>query len=309
MFFVKAELAPFWHLFSSRRGPMHPVLSYRGAVITKKPYKAGTLFHYRILIKNRDVRSGLSGLVLFCRSCLAFLSQIKARPGQARPDQAGQAEAALRVLRTTEGVVSARALTQTEQQALLEPWLGPDIPVETLPVPQLIEVIEGPGGYDVAGLRLRLSAEVAGAGVDDHTRWRRPLVRAAASLRLLAWLSIGLICGLMAAVITLAAHATLAANAQVIAVLRLIGATDLYISGAFVRRFTNRALVGAMIGTGLALLALMFLPSSEQPNGFLTGLGFEGLHWILPAMVPFLAAAVAFVSTRAAASRILRTLS
>ena len=222
---------------------------------------------------------------------------------------ASQTEAALRVLRTTEGVVSARALTQTEQQALLEPWLGPDIPVETLPVPQLIEVIEGPGGYDVAGLRLRLSAEVAGAVVDDHTRWRRPLVRAAASLRLLAWLSIGLICGLMAAMITLAANATLAANVQVIAVLRLIGATDLYISGAFVRRFTNRALVGAMIGTGLALLALMFLPSSEQPNGFLTGLGFEGLHWILPAMVPFLAAAVAFVSTRAAASRTLRTLS
>ncbi|MBT6300308.1 MAG: cell division protein FtsX, partial [Rhodobacteraceae bacterium] len=143
---------------------------------------------------------------------------------------ASQTQAALRVLRTTQGVASARALTKAEQQALLEPWLGPDVPVDTLPVPQLIEVIEAPEGYDVAGLRLRLLAEVAGAVVDDHTRWRRPLVRAAARLRLLAWLSIGLIGGLMAAMITLAANATLAANTQVIAVLRLIGATDMYIT-------------------------------------------------------------------------------
>lgn len=222
---------------------------------------------------------------------------------------ASQTQAALRVLRTTQGVVSARALTQAEQQALLEPWLGPDVPVDTLPVPQLIEVIEAPEGYDVAGLRLRLSAEVAGAVVDDHTRWRRPLVRAAARLRLLAWLSIGLIGGLMAAMITLAANATLAANTQVIAVLRLIGATDMYITGAFVRRFTNRALAGALFGTGVAVLALVFLPSSEQENGFLTGLGFQGFHWVLPAIVPFVAAAVAFVSTRAAASRALRAFS
>ena len=200
-------------------------------------------------------------------------------------------------------------MTKTEQQALLEPWLGPDVPVDTLPVPQLIEVIEAPEGYDVAGLRLRLLAEVAGAVVDDHTRWRRPLVRAAARLRLLAWLSIGLIGGLMAAMITLAANATLAANTQVIAVLRLIGATDMYITGAFVRRFTSRALFGACIGTAVAVLALVFSPSSGHENSFLTGLGFQGFHWILPAMVPFVAAAVAFVSTRAAASRTLRAFS
>ena len=74
---------------------------------------------------------------------------------------ASQTEAALRVLSSTKGVASARALTKTEQQALLEPWLGPDVPVDTLPVPQLIEVIEAPEGYDVAGLRLRLLAEVS----------------------------------------------------------------------------------------------------------------------------------------------------
>ena len=135
------------------------------------------------------------------------------------------------------------------------------------------------------------------------------MVKAAANLRLLAWLSIGLITGLMVAMVTLAANAALVANAQVIAVLRLVGATDLYIIGAFVRRFTKRALIGALLGTVLAVLALVFLPSSGQEIDFLTSLDFQGMHWVLPAMVPILAATVAFFATWAVADRTLLKLS
>src|SRR6056297_1154682 len=85
-----------------------------------------------------------------------------------------QTEAALEVLRTTPGVAEARPLTAEEQRALLEPWFGPDLPVETLPIPQLIEIIEDGAGYDPAGLRARLQAEVPGALLDDHGRWRDP---------------------------------------------------------------------------------------------------------------------------------------
>ena len=84
--------------------------------------------------------------------------------------------------------------------------------------------------------------------LDDHTRWRRPLAVAAERLRLLGVLSIVLIGAPMAAMITLAANAALAANAQVIRVLRLVGARDSYIARAFVRRFTLRALAGAAVG-------------------------------------------------------------
>ena len=87
------------------------------------------------------------------------------------------------------------------------------------------------------GLRLRLAAEAPGAVLDDHTRWRRPLVRAAERLRMLGWASILLIAATTAAMITLAANAALAANAQVIGVLRLVGARDAYIARAFERRF------------------------------------------------------------------------
>jgi cell division transport system permease protein len=225
--------------------------------------------------------------------------RISAPEGQ----MAAQTAAALRVLETTTGVASARALDDAEQAALLAPWFGPDLPLDQLPIPRLIEVTETAEGFDAQGLRLRLAAEVPGAVLDDHTRWRDPLVRAASRLRLLGWLSLALIGAAMAAMITLAAQAALAANAQVITVLRLVGAQDGYIARAFVRRFAARGLGGAAIGTALGCLAILALPPARVEGGFLTGLGFQGWHWLWPLLIPPLAGLVAYSATRAAARR------
>ena len=220
-----------------------------------------------------------------------------------------QTRATIEVLRTTPGIAKARVLSAEEQKKLLEPWFGPDLPIESLPVPQLIEVIEDDTGYDTEGLRLRLSAQAPGAVLDDHTRWRKPLVQAADRLRSLGLFSILLIALATGAMITLAAGAALAANAQVIKVLRLVGAQDNYIAKAFVRRFTLRALSGAAIGAFAGMIAVWFLPSADQAGGFLTGLGFQGWHWLWPLVIPPLAAVVAFIATRRAALRSLRGLS
>ncbi len=219
-----------------------------------------------------------------------------------------QTEATLRILQTARGVAEARLLGEAEQRALLAPWLGDDLALETLPVPRLIEIDQTREGIDAAGLRLRLAAEVPGATLDDHSRWRAPLVQAAARLRLLGWLSIGLIGAAVAAIITLAANAALAANAQVIEVLRLVGATDDYIGQAFIRRFTWRAVMGAAFGTAVAIGAILALPSADATGNFLTGLGFQGAHWVLPLLVPLLAGAVSFSATGAAARRTLKEL-
>ena len=219
-----------------------------------------------------------------------------------------QTKAVLATLATTPGIASARAMTDDEQRALLAPWFGPDLPVDTLPLPRLIEITEDSTGYDGEGLRQRLAAEAPGAVLDDHTRWRRPLAVAATRLRLLGFMSIVLIGTATAAMITLAASAALAANAQVIRVLRLVGARDVYIARAFVRRFTLRALMGAAAGTGLGMVGVWMLPSADSAGGFLTGLGFQGAGWLLPLLLPPLTAAVAYAATRASALRKLREL-
>ena len=219
-----------------------------------------------------------------------------------------QTRAAVSVLETTPGVAAVRVLDESEQRALLEPWFGPDLPLDALPIPQMIDVLEDPQGYDSEGLKLRLQAEAPGAVLDDHTRWRKPLVRAADRLRALGIVSILLIAATTAAMITLAANAALAANAQVIRVLRLVGARDVYIARAFVRRFTLRALAGASVGTVLGVIAVAILPRASETGGFLTGLGFQGTHWFWPLLIPLLAGIVAFWATRLAAFRSLREL-
>lgn len=219
---------------------------------------------------------------------------------------AAQTAAVLAVLEGTPGVVSARALGPDEMQALLSPWFGPDLPLDSLPLPQLVEVSEAASGLDAEGLRLRLQAEAPGAVFDDHARWRRPLVTAASRLRLLGLVSLGLIGAVMAAMITLAAQAALAANGQVIRVLRLVGARDAFIARAFVRRFTLRALFGAVLGTAVGVAAIAALPAADEAGGFLTGLGFAGAEWLLPLALPPLAALVAWAATRAAALVMLR---
>ncbi|WP_377513200.1 cell division protein FtsX [Octadecabacter sp. R77987] len=237
----------------------------------------------------------------------AELAQTSTLRISAPADQmAAQTRAAMTVLETTPGVAQARPLTADEQRDLLAPWFGPDLPVETLPIPQLIEIIEDGDGYDATGLRARLQAEVPGAVLDDHTRWREPLVAAAGRLRTLGFVAILLIAASTGAMITLAANAALAANAQVIRVMRLVGARDIYIARAFVRRFTLRALTGAAVGMVAGILAVLLLPRADVAGGFLTGLGFQGWHWLWPLVIPPLAAIVAFFATRAAALRTLR---
>lgn len=219
-----------------------------------------------------------------------------------------QTRAVLDVLSTTPGIADAKALSDEDQRALLAPWFGPDLPMENLPLPRLVTLTEEAEGYDAEGLRQRLAAEAPGAVLDDHSRWRRPLVVAAGRLRLLGMISIGLILAAMAAMITLAANASLAANAQVIRVLRLVGAQDSYIARAFVRRFTMRAMAGAAVGAISGMICIALLPSAETAGGFLTGLAFQGMGWLLPLLLPLLAAGVAFVATRLAAFRKLREL-
>jgi cell division transport system permease protein len=219
-----------------------------------------------------------------------------------------QTDAILATLATTPGIASYRALDDAETRALLEPWFGPGLPVEALPIPRLIEVVEAEQPYDSEGLRQRLAAEAPGAVLDDHTRWRRPLVEAASRIRLLGVLSIALIGATMAAMITLSARAALATNAEVIRVLRLVGAKDSYIARAFVRRFTLRSFAGAAVGATAGLIGVAALPAADAAGGFLTGLGFTGVGWLWPFALPPLAAIVAFLATRRAAFQKLREL-
>lgn len=223
----------------------------------------------------------------------------------AAEDEDQRAEAVLAALKQTPGIVAARRLSDEEQTVLLAPWFGEGVPVDKLRLPTLIEVTETEEGPDLTGLTERLSAEAPGTVYDNHSRWRVPLADAASRLRQLGGIALFLIGGVTAVTIALAASSALAANGQIIDVLRIVGARDGWIAAAFTRRFTLRAFFGALGGTILAMIAVSLIPSGVEA-GVLSGLGFDGAEWLWPLLVPVAAAALAFGATWVAAARRLR---
>lgn len=220
-------------------------------------------------------------------------------------DIENQTTAVLTALAQTPGIAGARQLETQEQLELLAPWFGTGLPVEQLRLPVLIAVDETPDGPDRTGLEARLAAEAPGAVYDSHGRWRAPLIEAAERLRRLGWWSLGLIALVTGVTVALAASSALAANAQIVDVLRLVGARDRWISGAFVLRFTLRALMGAAAGAICATIVVLLLPGGAEA-GILSGLGFRGAEWLLPFAVPLVAAGIAAGATFIAAQRTLR---
>nr|WP_043917302.1 hypothetical protein [Jannaschia aquimarina] len=208
----------------------------------------------------------------------------------------------MEILSTTPGIASATQIDSTSQADLLEPWLGTGLDASSLPLPLLIDV-QSDEGLDLRGLALRLHAEVPEAVLDDHATWRAPLIEAAAGLRAVGWLALALIAGTVAAIITLGAQSALAANAEAIRVLRLVGARDGFVIRAFTRRFTLRALAGAAAGTVLGGVGLYLLPA---PGAVLPqGLALSGAGWLWLVLIPLLAGLVALLATKRATARAL----
>lgn len=239
------------------------------------------------------------------RSELAGVATV--RVSVSREQLEARVTAALAVLATEPGVAGARLLSDAEHLVLLEPWLGAGNWLDDLPVPRLIEVRVAKPEPDPAALQARLDAAAPGAVYDDHALWRGPMVRAAAALRRLAWFATALISLAAAGTVALAARATLAGNAEVVRVIRLIGGEDRFIENAFVTRLAARAALGGLAGATLGTASLALTPelAPGTPLALSLGPGTQVLAILLFA-VPAVAATIAWLTARHSVRLLLR---
>jgi len=221
--------------------------------------------------------------------------------GAAAPD--AEVTAAIQVLNATPGVVSATALSDEENLALIEPWLGGDALIEALPFPRLIDVQLEPGAdIDIASLRARLLQAAPHSLLDDHARWVERLQGTAQAVLFGALAILGLIAVATAASVTFATQAGLAAHRDLVELLHLMGARDSFIAGAFQWHYFTGAAVAAAFGTIIA--GLFFLAAGGMAEfgvaavSFLPPLGLnpDELPWL--ALVPLGAALIAWVTAR-----------
>ena len=83
------------------------------------------------------------------------------------------------ILKQTPGIAEARMMPQDEVESLLTPWFGPDVPIEALPIPRLIEVTEGKAtAPDDPETRMRLRSidELLGRLVEESASGRDGLI-------------------------------------------------------------------------------------------------------------------------------------
>ena len=209
-----------------------------------------------------------------------------------------QTKVALAILEQTSGVKSARLVGLGAKKKLLEPWLGIDFPLEAIAMPALIEIHETEAGVDYEGLRLRLSAELPSAILDNHAEWRRPIEVVSKLVSQLGMFTVILIMLSSIAMVTMASNAALSANVKVLRVLRLVGAFDTFIVTSFVRIFTLRIFLGSLTGTVCAGIVLFLIPTFSENLGILDVVSLEIKDTIYIACVPFLFAIISIFATR-----------
>ena len=223
---------------------------------------------------------------------------------------ASESERILAYLQNAEGVLSARSLSRTETGKLLEPWLGRGNLPDSLPVPALIAVdVTEDVRRNLDGLAADIATLSDRATIDDHGTWNDSLAASANATRAFAFGIFALVMGAVCTVIIFAARAGLAANRDIIDVLHLVGATDMFIAKEVQRRFLVLGLRGSLIGVGIALgsVVLLVLVLGQQTAGkyFLPSVSADIGLLIWLTTVPLLTCLVAAWSAR---TTVLKTL-
>ncbi|WP_108460775.1 cell division protein FtsX [Devosia naphthalenivorans] len=254
----------------------------------------------------------LGGVVLVQKSAIAWSADVGREVTiQLRPVEGEVMESNLRtavtLAETTPGVASARALTIEESQALLEPWLGAGLDLNSIEIPRLVVVqLADPVDADVESLQRNLAA-IKGASLDTHAAWRQQLNTMAGTIVLSGLLVLVLIGAATVLAIIFATRGAMATNREIVDVLHYIGASNKFIAGEFQGRFLSIGLQGGLLGAVAALLFFVMIGtaagnmlSSEAGAqvGILFGrfaLGIDGLIGIV-AVIPVIAALTAITS-------------
>lgn len=220
-------------------------------------------------------------------------------------EREAQAQAAIERLQGLSGVTAVRLVPQEELDRLIEPWLGSDAgggSAISVPIPALLDVqLSGRADEQRVGeVRAALAPVAPAARVDAQSGWLEPVYGAIASLQ---WLAIALVLLLalaLAAAVLMAARTALGTNRETIEIVHLLGGTDGQIAGVFQRSIGVDAAGGGVVGFALAVVVILFLGRRFAGLGAgLVNSGSLGMtDWLLLALVPLAATALAMVTAR-----------
>jgi cell division transport system permease protein len=223
--------------------------------------------------------------------------QVPADTSQARIDMT------MGALKQTKGIVAVRLLDQTETAKLLQPWLGSSVPIESLPLPRLIDIQIDPAvTIDFPTLRQQLDSIVPNTQLDNNRAWLNGMRSFALRVEGLITVGVIVVTLLIVTIVVFTARIGLAIHRSVIELLHLLGAQDAYIARQFQIHAGWLGLRGGIIG-GIATVATVTILG---PAGYVLALPvpvathgvFDWRLWLLLLVALIAASAVAMVTAR-----------
>jgi cell division transport system permease protein len=206
-------------------------------------------------------------------------------------------------------VESVQVLGDDEITRLLEPWLGSAVSVADLPVPDLVAVTLKPGASaDIGAIETMLQSSVPQADVDDHSEWLSDLLVFARSVQWLAGIVVVLTSLAAAITVIFVTRTGLAIHRRVIDIVHLIGARDAYIARQFQGHALRLGILGGTLGVALAALTLLGIERllSRVDESLLPQVTLSTRQWIVLAVLPVAAGAIALLTARLTVLRSLR---
>jgi len=237
------------------------------------------------------VAGGLALRNLATAASAGLSSAVTVQVIEPNPDlRKARGAAAVAVLTGIEGVSAVRQVPEAELVAMLEPWLGEGASSGDVPIPALIDVelASSAGSAEIARIEAALKAKVPAARVDAQGDFLRPVNDALAALQWLALGLVGLVALATAAAVWLAAKNAFAGARDTVEIMHLLGASQRQISAVFLRDVLREAMAGALLGTGLGVVAVWLLGRqfAALGSGMVSGGGLMLADWLVIGAVP-----------------------
>lgn len=208
------------------------------------------------------------------------------------------------------GIRAVTVISDIEIRKLLEPWLGGGVIDADIPVPALVDVTfaRPPTRLQLQTLRQLVAPLAPSARIDQHTAWLGPYLKL---MRALLWLAGGVILLLLlatSATVVLAVRSALNTHRETIAIMHMLGGTDLQVARLFERRAALDSLMGGAVGLAAALLVLWLLSgrfAAAEP-GLMAAASIPWFGWLVLSLIPLAVTGLAMLMARWTAMSALR---
>ncbi|MAE51418.1 MAG: permease [Micavibrio sp.] len=201
------------------------------------------------------------------------------------------------------------ALSQTEIQELIAPWLGEDAEnIPDMPLPGLIAVeFITINDHLIEKMRADLANIAPNIVIDRHESWLADILRLTGALQFATLLTTLMIGATTIIAIAGAVKSRIAIHRKDVELLHLMGASDRYISRQFQRHALILALQGAAAGAAAGLLGLLAISlfAGDTAAALLPEFQLNMIHIFTLAALP---AAACFIAAATAKFTVLREL-